>query len=146
MKIIFLDIDGVLNYQGSPFISEDCLIQLKRICRETKARLVLISTWRVCLENERFRDNEYTQILKRVFSAENNLELYKKAPNYDENRSLEVKIFLEENKDIESFVIIDDSNYEYSINYPQNWVRPCYFNFGLTEEKANTVIEILGKE
>lgn len=43
-------------------------------------------------------------------------------------------------------MIIDDSNYEYSINYPQNRVRPCYFDFGLTEEKANTVIEILGKE
>ena len=41
MKVIFLDIDGVLNYNGSSFLSEDKIVLLRDILRRTGAKLVL---------------------------------------------------------------------------------------------------------
>ena len=52
MKIIFLDIDGVLNYMGSNLIDESCLKQLRRVAVETGAKIVLISTWKQFLDDE----------------------------------------------------------------------------------------------
>ena len=54
MKIIFLDIDGVLNYRGckskSPSgcygIEQDKVKLLKNIVEQTNAKLVLTSTWK----------------------------------------------------------------------------------------------------
>ncbi len=53
MKVIFLDIDGVLNTTKTPnprelpYIAEKKLVgRLKRLLRTTRAKVVLISTWR----------------------------------------------------------------------------------------------------
>jgi hypothetical protein len=47
-KIIFLDIDGVLNAgsQDEPFILPECAQRLNRIIQETGAGVVLSSAWR----------------------------------------------------------------------------------------------------
>ena len=56
MKIIFLDVDGVLNHSKTPewigathndIIDRDCLIELDRIITFTNAQLVLSSTWKL---------------------------------------------------------------------------------------------------
>ena len=54
MKVIFLDIDGVLNEDTTPtrtqscalFIDQEKLLRLKRIIDATQAKIVLSSTWR----------------------------------------------------------------------------------------------------
>jgi|SRR3954463_12712175 HAD domain in Swiss Army Knife RNA repair proteins len=53
MKIIFLDIDGVLNCKKTPnprklpyVVDKKLLGRLKRLLRRTKAKVVLSSTWR----------------------------------------------------------------------------------------------------
>ena len=53
MKVIFLDIDGVLNTSKTrnprklPYIVERRLVgRLKRLLRKTRAKVVLSSTWR----------------------------------------------------------------------------------------------------
>ena len=56
MKIIFLDIDGVLNYMGSNLIDKSCLKQLRRVVEKTGAKIVLISTWKQFLDNEILKD------------------------------------------------------------------------------------------
>lgn len=54
MKIIFLDVDGVLNYQYSKSrchgllgIDNDKVKRLKRIVEATNAKIVLTSTWKI---------------------------------------------------------------------------------------------------
>lgn len=152
MKIIFLDIDGVLNYNGSQFISEDCLNNLRYIVKETNAKIVIISTWRVCLDEEYMKkyikktnsDLEYyKQLFSEVFS--NELKWIDIAPDLAEKRSEEVTLWLKEHKNIDSFVIIDDFNCDYDINYPNNWIRPSYWIKGLTKELAENAIKILNR-
>jgi len=53
MKVIFLDIDGVLNFagcevkfQGCPFVAEEKMELLKELVESTGAQIVLSSTWR----------------------------------------------------------------------------------------------------
>jgi hypothetical protein len=43
MKIIFLDIDGVLNGSSEPIILPECARQFNRIVKETEARVVISS-------------------------------------------------------------------------------------------------------
>src|SRR5260370_6892656 len=56
MKIIFLDVDGVLNHSGTEgwkttkdafVLDDECLKQLSRILISTDAKIVLSSTWRL---------------------------------------------------------------------------------------------------
>ena len=53
MKVIFLDIDGVLNYSGCKekiggifFVNDERIKILKEIIDKTNAKIVLSSTWR----------------------------------------------------------------------------------------------------
>ncbi len=53
MKVIFLEVDGVLNTPSSPArcgeyvgIDDDKVVRLKRIVERTKAKIVLISAWK----------------------------------------------------------------------------------------------------
>ena len=54
MKVVFLDIDGVLNDDTTPsrtksrliFVDREKLLRLKRIVAATGAKIVLSSTWR----------------------------------------------------------------------------------------------------
>lgn len=53
MKIIFLDIDGVLNRHGDGKDFEpECVANLNRVLTATGAKLVISSTWRGLIENE----------------------------------------------------------------------------------------------
>ena len=174
MKIIFLDIDGVLNYNGSQIIDEVCLSNLRYIVKETDARIVIISTWKECLDNNIFNnasEKEKAELLKvrnifySVFNGD--LEILGTVENYFVNidsssrckeislsdlegldthsdwRSVEIKEWLKKNENVESFVIIDDFNCDYDINYPKNWVRTSWFTKGLTKEDAEKAVNIL---
>ena len=46
MKVIFLDINGVMALRYSGSLEENCLIQLKRIHEETGCLIILASSWR----------------------------------------------------------------------------------------------------
>ena len=92
MKIIFLDIDGVLNYNGSQIIDEVCLSNLRYIVKETDARIVIISTWKECLDNNIFNnasEKEKAELLKvrnifySVFNGD--LEILGTVENYFDN-------------------------------------------------------------
>jgi hypothetical protein len=50
MKILFLDVDGVLNIQGGPF-EPACMTQLNRILLKTGAHVVVSSGWRYLISS-----------------------------------------------------------------------------------------------
>lgn len=56
MKIIFLDIDGVLNYMGSSTLDNVCVENLKYVVSKTGAKIVLISTWKQFLDDNILKD------------------------------------------------------------------------------------------
>ena len=124
MKIIFLDIDGVLNtsetfrkrrqkYKETKIldieIDLDRVARLKYIINMTGAKIVLTSAWRLSLirKNGDFLtySNETKQFLDILKSF--GLSIYDKTSNINQKRYLEIKEWLK-GKNIESFVIIDD--------------------------------------
>lgn len=126
MKVIFLDIDGVLNnrstverFHGVYGIDEALLELFKRI---TGVKIVLSSTWRM-----------YPKHLKHVRSK---LEIYDVTPQLCGPRSKEIKAWLS-NHEVTDYVIIDD-DIDASIEghfFQTEW------EYGLTEDIVNSVIE-----
>ncbi len=118
MKIIFLDIDGVLNSdaydrvrgENDSNIDESRLDLLKKAVQSTNAKIVLSSTWRKHwskLESERTPQGN---LLHYLFSK-HQLEIYDKTPVLGKiyDRKQEIQLWLSsQEKEIEKFVILDD--------------------------------------
>ena len=126
MKVIFLDIDGVLNtsetftkrkqiFEQTGIwnleIDEFRVEYLKQIVDETNAKIVLSSTWKKYFENIKGKvvpscekGIMFQNILKKY-----NIELYdilKKG--YLLTREELIDIWLNENPNVESFIVFDD--------------------------------------
>ena len=122
MKVIFLDLDGVLNsraydrkrnWDELTAIDETRLPILKSIVEATGAKIVFSSTWRVHWNKDlKECDGDGVYIVETF--AKFGLEIYDKTPDlglYAERRD-EIKSWLEgAGEEIESFVIIDDYRY-----------------------------------
>jgi len=159
MKLLFLDVDGVLNdgYRGYPFLVEHCLRLLKYIIEETKAQIVLSSNWRLF--------NEYRGVLmpkliehgiieKDVFSSTPDLDL-----DHLPLRPREILQWIRDNTSIcpwqknrelpqiYQFVVIDDRNLVkelYGQSLHGQFVQ-TNGQVGLTMEIANKVIKLLNR-
>lgn len=140
MKIIFLDVDGVLNTPkliknyGMDFIDDICVSLVAKIVRETKAEIVLTSTWRV-------RESDKTMVEQAL--ARHNLELYDQTPDLSTptqwvERHEEIRAWLKDNQ-VSKFAIIDD--------WEDAGIEGNFFktdeNFGLTAKIADQIIEHL---
>lgn len=136
MKIIFLDIDGVLkeDKQGAPFL-EESFILLKQLVDRTGAVLVMSSSWKV--KYKAFVDNGYQTDIEDISSLyailkRNGLSVFDYTPylNIDKavRRPAEIREFLAAAKDAESFCILDDRD-----------------EFDWAELQENLVLTFLGK-
>ena len=76
MKIIFLDIDGVLLPIDSKdkIITEDKMLLLKELIQETNSKVVLSSTWRLNSN----KDKDYENLVKTLNNYE--IEIYDHTP------------------------------------------------------------------
>lgn len=158
MKIIFLDIDGVLNCRTSRSrcgkylgIDSDKLLRLKKIIDETGAKIVLVSTWKLGwyqLAQDKHKQNDLANYLDRKFKRIG-LEVYDKTldslAGFYFSRGegiLEYKIC----KDIESYVIIDD----FQFDYDGCGLTDCYIKtnaqIGLTDAEVQKATEILNEK
>lgn len=148
MKLLFLDIDGVLNSKNSFLekrgqVDSQCVSFLNKITDETDAKIVISSSWRFIYDFETLKDilkvkNNIsgriigiTPILDEYFSGENPIP-----------RGIEIEEFLKKirtSQDIESYVILDDM---FEILYTQ---KKNFFHIndevGLTEKDANKIIK-----
>lgn len=154
MKMIFLDIDGVLNsylydsqrdLNKQTEIDESRLPLVKKIVDETSAKIVLSSTWRLQWDKQREKCGKDGSYLNETF-AKFGLEIYDKTPDFGilADRADEVRAWLESTQDtIESFVIIDDYRYGWE-KLSDNFVKTNpHFGLGLEEEHVNKAIAIL---
>jgi hypothetical protein len=123
MKVIFVDIDGVLNSEPSRLAAHqkqegdwgthrawlpEAVAQLKRIIAETGCQIVISSDWRLPKNIESLREG---------FKAFDLPEWIGITPilGFNTNRGQEVKAWIDtakaEGKEIESFAIVDDNDW-----------------------------------
>ena len=160
MKVIFLDIDGVLNsekffgVESQPFRYQKALSEKKSedeisviinidpnavawvnyIVSKTGAEVVISSTWRSDY-NIPFK-MRYAGLLKPIYG----ITPFSK----DRHRGTEIQEWLNDHSEVTHYVILDDDNdmLEEQLN---NFVQTDWLE-GLNEECADKAVEILNKE
>ena len=116
MRVIFLDIDGVLNShaydrertatQGN--IDETRLPLLRRIVEETGAYLVLSTSWRRHWDKEPDRRDWIGRELAETFRTYG-MDVYDKTPEIDpRERPSEIRAWLDAHPEVREYVILDD--------------------------------------
>ena len=154
MKVIFLDIDGVLNSDEyfdkikkldikgiEGMIDVEKIKLLKKAIDETGAKVVLISSWR-------FTTN--AQSLKVLLA---NYEIHVDSTPFIQNkRGLEVKKWLLDNEGVEDFVILDDEIFD---TYDEWLIKHLIkissgnghnFGEGLLPKDVDEIIKKLGRK
>ena len=131
MNVIFLDVDGVLNsWQYDHFyrtaqdgnIDETRLPILKHLVEMSNAKIILSSSWRKHWSKDKSLCDSIGMALENLFS-EYQLSIFDKTSELpNNNRAEEIKIWLNQNKSVTHFVIIDDMRFgwldleEYVVN------------------------------
>ena len=157
MKVIFLDVDGVLNSQqlfekceDDQLISvdEDNIKNLKTIVDATGAKIVLSSSWRYGWAEHSDAVQDWCQILVDIL-AKYDLKIIDKTEYLSSGRREdEIKDWLDKCEEkIEGFVILDDGAYEWHRHgFDKHLVKTDFCTGGLREEDADKAIKILNKK
>ena len=96
MKVLFLDIDGVLKEESyKAAFQDECFARLKRIIDATDAQIILTSSWRV----------NYWKFVEDGFQTENEDVL--RLHEYFEKYGLKVS----GRTDLDTFCILDDDDF-----------------------------------
>jgi hypothetical protein len=163
-KIIFLDIDGVLNVYCKDRDEFGCTFHkhfvdnLKWIIEKTNAKIVISSTWKI----------DGLEIMKKMWEKRNlpgdviditpsTVDVVKNGicKFYDQvDRGHEIQLWIDNNKNkIETYCVIDDDN-DMLQSQKNNFVRTANnkdhedcvdIGYGLTHKCAEKVINILNK-
>lgn len=138
MKVIFLDIDGVLNndksmMRGIHLDNELCQI-VGRIRKCTGAVIVVSSAWRVLHTVE--------QLEIMLFNAGLQSLILDKTDNRGNIRGNEIQRWLDAHPEVESYVILDDSC-DIQEDQMNNFVR-MDGHIGITDADSEKAINILG--
>lgn len=154
MKVIFLDLDGVLNsmaydrmrnWAELTDIDETRLELVKEIVDATGAKIVFTSTWRTDWDKDPSLRDENGRYIADTF-ARYGLEIYDKTPDFGLNadRGDEIREWIKGVATaLESFVIIDDFVYDWGDMYG-NFVKTSpYIGRGLEHEHVQKAIRIL---
>ena len=151
MKIIFLDIDGVLN--SEMYNAESCVdgyIDLSRvklladIVNVTDAKIVLISSLRIGWDKSSELCGDDGKYINKCF-AQYGLSIMDKTPyiSFFTARRKEIMSWLSVHQDeVESFVIIDDMQGVWE-NLNSRVVNTNPYGYGLEEEHVKKAIELL---
>ena len=146
MKILFLDIDGVLNTPtfidevdakifSSGQIDPRLIDNLNIIVAQTNCKIVVSSTWR--------RHNSIQVLQKTLEDRRFKGSIIDLTPINDLPRHLQIEQWLDTTSlDVKKFVIVDDF-YDMP-NLTRHFVKTNE-KFGLTEEDAFSCIKILNK-
>lgn len=157
MKIIFLDIDGVLNsgkyiksvgpeLWDNPVNQMDPLAvaRLNKITDATGAKIVVSSTWRVAFISHPTPVPALQECMKSYGITGDVIDMTPDKPNSTRNRrGKEIQLWINEHfNDIEKFVIIDDDSDMGRIRTHQVLTK---FEDGLQDFHVDRIIEILGR-
>lgn len=160
MRIIFLDVDGVLNNSSTTdkfceWVGIDPVLVdvLKEIYdesdKEEETRIVVSSSWRYDLINKYYSsDGSYTYLKNRL--SEKGMEVIDCTPEdkiSGSYRGREILTWLEDNKkkyNVTGWVILDDEEFNFNQNYETKirFVQTWYCD-GLTIDMKDRILDIL---
>lgn len=153
MKVIFLDIDGVLNSytydrQRSPEdgnIDKTRLELLKFLTDKTNAKIVLTSSWREHWDKEECKRDEKGALLADTF-MQAGLDIYDKTPFIGYlKRADEIRAWLSSNPQTKGFVIFDDNVFGWG-DLAESFIQTNYrIGRGLEEEHIQKALELLSQ-
>lgn len=154
MKVIFLDIDGVLNNVGSKSrccgyigIDNNKVKLLRHIIESTGAQIILSSSWRekwypvdksACDKMAKYMDKKL---------AKEGLYILDKTDNFHGMRGREIHDFLDKHPEIDKWIVLDDvvfNDFE-EFGILEHLVNTEYYSSvgGLTEKHVELAIKIL---
>lgn len=145
MKVLFLDVDGVLNRCGKSAqgLEQPQIEELDRVLRVTGAVVVLSSTWR------KFEVSCMPRL--RALFAERGWLMVGKTPVLDRwngtcyeavERGMEIQAWLDKHPEVERFAIVDDC--EDMAHLRERLVRTLSYE-GLRRREGDELIGLLGK-
>lgn len=157
MKVIFLDIDGVLNSEeflnNNPgkAIDKNGVGILKHIIDKTGALIVMSSGWRLWFDDNLMPKDGYSQCLYDILE-EFNIKLFGKTPDFSTEeirtrktfshvKAKEIIAWLDENNTVDKYVVIDDLDLR-NDKINANLVRTNP-KIGINEDDAKHVIAML---
>lgn len=154
MKVIFTDVDGVLNEDTTPtrtksrviFIDEEKLLRLKQIVDATGAKIVLSSTWRYDRDTPGL-NGDFLELQEAFHKA--GLEFYSFTPvdAIGIQRGMEIKAWLGMHPEVTRYIILDDELFDFEErNLLPRLIKTEFRNGGLTEACAQEAIDLLLKE
>lgn len=113
MKVLFLDVDGVLNTDkdvykyGSTYINPRSVDFLKFIVLSTNASIVLSSSWRLWEEAKKMV--EQSLYLKRLHILDSTPQIIERLSGWTP-RSKEISSWLSNRPQVKKFAILDDNS------------------------------------
>ena len=164
MRIIFLDVDGVLNcsttqdrFHGIMGIDPELVANLAELVKESEkleeTRIVLSSSWRMGVNTEGVKiPDSYVYLKERLKEA--NLEIYDDTPRLkwstgSRHRGREIAgwLYLNRDKEISSYVILDDIEFKDFEKYGMlaRHVKTSLFTGGLQKEHIRQALNILNQ-
>lgn len=151
MKIIFLDIDGVLNRMGTVerfrgYIGIDAGLVpiLNKVIEETDAKIVVSSTWRNWPGIPEAEKRQFiTDTLRDHGIKGEVIGITPKLFIDTSDRWREISLWLSIHPEVLDYVIVDDTWHMGELN--EKFVRTNH-GLGITEANAERMIEILGQK
>lgn len=162
MKIIFLDVDGVLNCSTSKsfchddlygiitWVDSDKVKRLAKIVEITGAEIVLSSDWKDGW-NKYYtgRRPSHVKYLDNHLYKKGKLTIKDKTPNTSKGswfRGNEILTYLRSHQDVENYVILDDTFFEdFSIKEISEHLVLTDHKVGLTDSDVEKAVKILGE-
>lgn len=145
-KVIFLDVDGVLNSMtfakrmlnehGVRVFNEDildpvCIRRLKRIVEKTDAAIVVSSSWRMLPTTMANLISQLNILGMKVFDT---------TPILHKERGYEIQAWLDQHPTVSKFVILDDDN---DMNSLQSHLVQTVFEDGIQPDHVDMAIKYL---
>ena len=155
MKVIFLDIDGVLNTPSSESrcgeyigIDDEKVKKLKKIVEKTKAEIVLISTWKKYWRKEEklkpLQDYSATYLDEKL--AKQGLKAIDKTKDKANGRYLSRGESILEyvyRNNVLNYIILDDCQFDYDgCDLTDNYIKTNQIE-GLSEQQVKAACETL---
>lgn len=144
IKVLFLDIDGVLNRNGYSVgkILPECVEHLNRIVEDTGCKIVLSSSWRQSIYFGIVSIDGFSWML-RSHNIKENLYSYTQKECHTVSRGHQIKNWLLEHPEVESYVVVDDSD---ESSFEGLCLVRTGYKEGLTSKNADDIVKKLGKK
>jgi hydroxymethylpyrimidine pyrophosphatase-like HAD family hydrolase len=153
MKVIFLDIDGVLNSKKSEIIDKNNVALLKLLAERTGAVIVMSSGWKFMFDDDMKPESKEAAHLQDII-CEYGIRLFGKTPDFSteeirknrtfsEVKAKEIKAWLSDHTGIESYVVLDDLDLKDG-EIASRTVR-TNGNIGLSEEDVDAAVRMLDR-